>query len=84
MFSEEINILRLINYSKKYYSTKVENEEEQEEKLTNGVEREIIEMLRKKKEKESVISTCDHINKQIARLIDARLSALTKTQAYLA
>lgn len=75
--------MRLINNSRKYYANKVEHEDEQDEKLTNGVEKEIIEMLKKKKEKEAVISKCDNITSQISRLIDARLSALNKTKTQI-
>jgi len=38
-------------------------------------------MLKKKREKETVISKCEFMTDQIARLIDARLSALNKTKA---
>lgn len=47
------------------------------------MEKEIIEMLKKKKEKEAVISKCDNITSQISRLIDARLSALNKTKTQI-
>jgi hypothetical protein len=44
------------------------------------VEKEIIEMLMKKIEKEIVINKCSQITDQITKLIDARLSALNKTK----
>ncbi len=59
---------------------KAENEEEQDSKLEGGVEKEIIEMLRKKIEKEAVVNKCSQITDQITKLIDSRLSALNKTK----